>query len=137
MNIMSSVQCTSNYATKAKNCIKKNFVSVLIGATGGFVAANAPIIDSKTIPDVVAERVRTYQGLKDNGVDILPYIGNYGKAQAALDSIGYARIGMKKPETMAEQLESLKRFNRLSQENREELLKLSNDLNAVVQKDSK
>ena len=38
------------------------------------------------------ERVDTYSKLKESGVDIKPYLSNYGKAQVALDSVNATKF---------------------------------------------
>lgn len=94
MNIVPNVKCASNYATKAKNCVKKNFAPALLGVALGLTCAHAigkALGAEETIPEEIynaaTERYDTYKELADNGVDVLPYLGNYGKAQVLRDSI--------------------------------------------------
>ncbi len=101
MNIIPNVKCVSNYATKAKKCVKKTFLPVLMGITASIGAgycqekacgAKEPFPEN--IYNAAAERYATYKGLAEHDIDILPYLGNYGKAQAALDSVYFKKYGL-------------------------------------------
>lgn len=92
MNITSIRTGIPNCAQKVKNCMKQGVCWGALGLSslGALhVAQQVCSPNQETIPEKIIERGSTYSGLMKNGVDITPYLGNYAKAKAAIDSIRY------------------------------------------------